>query len=328
MVDHPAARALTGYLLVRGGVHQVAYARAVERLTGADLTKLFPSPRIPTDKIPECQPHIAKGEHTKLYRFSPSDYLELAAVFNGPHPETGEELVVVDDMPDGVAPFDLPAQEGVFAPDYAPEEIAEIARKLRQRGGPAGRADRRRSQRHQRGRRQGQGRRLLAMATLTKLESKLARGAGACDGGPGCRATGARHAGSRARGAGQEARAVARRGARDPAPLHRPGVDVQGQEDGDPRRRLARSKHEAAEMRDAYLGDEDDPLDGFEFLTMAEAGEVGHWSIVAKLNERAANAELRKLTEWALPIQQRHFQEVLDGSLKLAAAPPRPPPMT
>ena len=34
MVDHPAARALTGYLLVRGGVHQVAYARAVENLTG------------------------------------------------------------------------------------------------------------------------------------------------------------------------------------------------------------------------------------------------------------------------------------------------------
>ncbi|MFL5859898.1 MAG: manganese catalase family protein, partial [Solirubrobacteraceae bacterium] len=76
MVDHPAARALTGYLLVRGGVHQVAYARAVERLTGADLMKLFPSPRIPTEKIPECQPHIAKGEHTKLYRFSPEDYLE------------------------------------------------------------------------------------------------------------------------------------------------------------------------------------------------------------------------------------------------------------
>jgi manganese catalase len=30
MVDHPAARALTGYLLVRGGVHQIAYARATE----------------------------------------------------------------------------------------------------------------------------------------------------------------------------------------------------------------------------------------------------------------------------------------------------------
>ena len=103
----------------------------MENLTGADLMKLFPSPRIPTDKIPECQPHIERGEHTKLYRFSPSDYQELAAVFNGAHPETGDELVVVDDAPEGFAPYDLPAQEGVFAPDYAPEEIAEIARKLR-----------------------------------------------------------------------------------------------------------------------------------------------------------------------------------------------------
>jgi len=135
MVEHPAARALTGYLLVRGGVHQVAYARAVENLTGADLMRLFPSPRIPTDKIPESQPHIERGEHTKLYRFSPSDYQELAAVFNGPHPETGDELVVVDNAPEGFPPFDLPAQEGVFAPDYAPEEIAEIARKLRTAAG-------------------------------------------------------------------------------------------------------------------------------------------------------------------------------------------------
>src|SRR3981081_1757245 len=47
MVEHPAARALTGYLLVRGGVHQVAYARALEKLTGADLMKLFPRQRQP-----------------------------------------------------------------------------------------------------------------------------------------------------------------------------------------------------------------------------------------------------------------------------------------
>jgi Mn-containing catalase len=135
MVDHPAARALTGYLLVRGGVHQIAYARAIENLTGADLMKMFPSPRIPTDKIPECLPHIERGDHLRLYRFSPTDYLELAAVFNGPHPETGEDLVVVDEAPEGAVPFDLPAQEGVFAPDYAPEEIAEIARKLRNAAG-------------------------------------------------------------------------------------------------------------------------------------------------------------------------------------------------
>src|SRR4051812_49162958 len=135
MVDHPAARALTGYLLVRGGVHQVAYARALERLTGADMTKLFPAPRIPTEKIPECKPHIKRGDHLRLYRFSPSDYQELAAVFNGPHPETGEDLVVIDEAPEGALPNDLPAQPAVFAPDYAPEEIAEIAAKLRQKAG-------------------------------------------------------------------------------------------------------------------------------------------------------------------------------------------------
>jgi Mn-containing catalase len=135
MVEHPAARALTGYLLVRGGVHQLAYARALERLTGADLTKLFPTPRIPTEKIPECQPHIKRGDHLRLYRFSPSDYQELVAVFNGSHPETGEELTVVDEAPEGVPPRDLPPQPAVFAPDYAPEEISKIAEKLRSKAG-------------------------------------------------------------------------------------------------------------------------------------------------------------------------------------------------
>ncbi len=135
MVEHPAARALTGFLLVRGGVHQVAYARAIENLTGANLMKMFPAPRIPTEKIPECKPHIKRGEHLRLYRFSPSDYLELAAVFNGPHPETGEELEVIDEAPEGAPAHDLPAQPAVFAPDYAPEEIAAIAERLRTQAG-------------------------------------------------------------------------------------------------------------------------------------------------------------------------------------------------
>jgi Mn-containing catalase len=131
-VDHPAARALTGYLLVRGGVHQVAYARALENLTGSKMEKLFPSPRIPTDKIPECRPHIKRGEHLKLYRWSPDDFKELSAVFNGPHPETGEELEVAEELhPEGAPAYDLPAQEAVFAPGPDPGEIEQIAQKLR-----------------------------------------------------------------------------------------------------------------------------------------------------------------------------------------------------
>jgi manganese catalase len=136
MVDHPAARALTGYLLVRGGVHQVAYARALENLTGANMMKLFPSPRIPTDKIPECQPHIERGEHLKLYRFSPEDFQEIKAVFNGPHPETGEDLVVAEEAhPEGAPPFDLPSQPAVFAPGPDPDMLAEVSAKLRKAAG-------------------------------------------------------------------------------------------------------------------------------------------------------------------------------------------------
>jgi coenzyme F420-reducing hydrogenase alpha subunit len=77
-------------------------------------------------------------------------------------------------------------------------------------------------------------------------------------------------------------------------------------------------KKKASEMMSTYLDDDADALDGFEFLTMAEAAEVGHWSVLRTLNEQAGNAELRGLIDWALPIQERHFQSVLAGSVKLA----------
>jgi hypothetical protein len=79
------------------------------------------------------------------------------------------------------------------------------------------------------------------------------------------------------------------------------------------------TKTEATEMMSTYLGGESDRLDGIEFLTMAEAGEVGHWAVLGKLNESAQEAEVSELVEWALPIQERHFAEAKDGSLKLAA---------
>ena len=72
-------------------------------------------------------------------------------------------------------------------------------------------------------------------------------------------------------------------------------------------------------MMQTYLGGDPDALDGFEFLTMAEAGEVGHWEIVGVLADRAAHAETRSLVEWALPIQKRHLADVRNGSLLLAA---------
>jgi hypothetical protein len=80
------------------------------------------------------------------------------------------------------------------------------------------------------------------------------------------------------------------------------------------------TKQEATEMMSTYLGDDADGLDGFEFLTMAEAGEVGHWEVLGVLGEKARKPEIRELVEWATPIQERHFQTARQGSLKLAAA--------
>jgi hypothetical protein len=79
------------------------------------------------------------------------------------------------------------------------------------------------------------------------------------------------------------------------------------------------TKNEAAEMMSTYLGSDSDDLDGFEFLTMAEAGEVGHWEILGKLNEKAGEQQIEELVEWALPIQERHLKQVREGSLTLAA---------
>lgn len=80
------------------------------------------------------------------------------------------------------------------------------------------------------------------------------------------------------------------------------------------------TKQEAEEMMSTYLGEDADGLDGFEFLTMAEAAEVGHWSVLGKLNEQANEGEIRELVDWALPIQERHFEQAKEGSLTLAGA--------
>ena len=78
------------------------------------------------------------------------------------------------------------------------------------------------------------------------------------------------------------------------------------------------TKQEAAEMAGTYLGDDADALDGFEFMTMAEAGEVGHWGVVAELAKKARQRDLQELARWAQPIQKKHFDLTLRGSLELA----------
>lgn len=85
-------------------------------------------------------------------------------------------------------------------------------------------------------------------------------------------------------------------------------------------RKARETKQEATEMAGTYLGNDADALDGFEFMTMAEAGEVGHWAVVAELAKKARASEIQELAKWARPIQKRHFDDTMKGSLELARA--------
>lgn len=130
MVDDPTARAMVGYLLVRGGVHVVAYARALEKLTGADLGKLFPIPDISNKQFPEARKLEEQGLHRIMYRFSLDDYRRIGEVWNGPHPEDGGELIVEDSIPQGAPPPDLDAEPQLTAPGVDPEFMKEAAARL------------------------------------------------------------------------------------------------------------------------------------------------------------------------------------------------------
>lgn len=78
-------------------------------------------------------------------------------------------------------------------------------------------------------------------------------------------------------------------------------------------------KTKGATMMKTYLERGSDELDGFEFLTMAEAGEVGHWTVLQELNKQAKHPGVRMLVKEQLPIQRRHFKDVTSASLQLAA---------
>ncbi|MBB3951316.1 manganese catalase family protein [Aureimonas jatrophae] len=133
-LSDPTGREVCGYLLVRGSVHAHAYALALKKITGVDLDKFLPTPNINLSKIPECQKYLDEGSHRRLYTFSPNDYREMAGIWgNGETALPGDppgELEVVDGMPDGGKIHQLTGVPSAFTPDYAPEEMFEIAQKL------------------------------------------------------------------------------------------------------------------------------------------------------------------------------------------------------
>jgi Mn-containing catalase len=124
---------MTGHLLVRGGVHVLAYARALEVRTGADLSKLFPIPDISNKQFPEAKALEDQGLHRIPYRNYPQDYARVGEVWKGKHPEDGSQLVVEDGHADVFAPPALPEEPQLTAPGIGAVDkkmLQEIADRL------------------------------------------------------------------------------------------------------------------------------------------------------------------------------------------------------
>ena len=127
-------REVCAYLLVRGSVHAHAYALALKQITGVSIEQMLPTPNIELGRIPECQKYLDEGSHRRLYTWSPDDYKNMSGIWgNGETALPGDppgELEVIDGLPEGGKIHDLDGVASAFTPDYAPEEMFEIATKL------------------------------------------------------------------------------------------------------------------------------------------------------------------------------------------------------
>ncbi|PEZ03939.1 manganese catalase [Bacillus sp. AFS018417] len=135
MTDHPTAKEAIGYLLVRGGVHVLAYAKALEVATGVDVTKMLPIPNLSNKVFDVARRFEDQGAHLKLYRFSDNDYTDLNKIWKGKHPEDGQPLQVIDGPPQGAPIPDLDELPEEFAPGISQEDFFEIVRRLQRSAG-------------------------------------------------------------------------------------------------------------------------------------------------------------------------------------------------
>jgi hypothetical protein len=153
------------------------------------------------------------------------------------------------------------------------------------------------------------------MAELTQLESKLAEVIGLAQASQDTTRKVTKLVGD------DEVKAILKKMQAEAKETADRGLALAGQLDGKKsavQKKARETKAEASEMRDTYLGDDADALDGLEFMIMAEAGELGHVEIVNKMNEQVGDQQIGELAEWALDVQRRHFERTREAALTLA----------
>jgi Mn-containing catalase len=133
MVEDATAREMVGYLLVRGGVHAVAYAKAIEKYTGVEVTKLLPIPEMGNEKFPEAKKYMDQKMHLKLYSFSQDDYKMAGLIWDGTHPDDGQPVEFIQGAIPGHPVPELPEEPQLNAPggeDFDPQMFIDLAKKM------------------------------------------------------------------------------------------------------------------------------------------------------------------------------------------------------
>ena len=130
--DEPLVRELTGYLLVRGSTHVIAYAKALELLSGVEVSKLFPIPELSTHKYPEAKKYIQKGLYHTMYNFSMEDISSISQIWKGPHPDGAPDLILSKETVPTAYPMPTLEDEPQLAsPDgLDPDQVKEVAERI------------------------------------------------------------------------------------------------------------------------------------------------------------------------------------------------------
>ena len=120
---------------MRGSVHAHAYALALKKITGVEIEKMLPTPNINLDKIPECQKYLDEGSHRRLYTLQPGrlqgDGRHLGQRRDGAaRRSAGRARGRRGHARRRQDPRSSTGVPSAFTPDYAPEEMFEIATKL------------------------------------------------------------------------------------------------------------------------------------------------------------------------------------------------------
>lgn len=131
MTTHPTALTMIGYLLVRGGTHIIAYAKAIEVATGVDVGKMLPVPSLDNNKFDFAKPFMDQGLYNVLYTWGEPEYRDICHIWKGLNPETGHPLKVIDGMPEGAPVPDLPELPEQFAPGIDLDDYHRILKRLK-----------------------------------------------------------------------------------------------------------------------------------------------------------------------------------------------------